>query len=85
MPQSYAVPADMSADYPSGVTEVAIQNFAVVVPTDWEPVLNEEHDDYRWLGLADAIALVRWPETMEIIATLARPLLEESGPASAPH
>jgi len=85
MPQTYAVPADWRAEYPAGLEEVAVQNFGVVVPPDWEPVLNEEHDDYRWLGLADAIALVRWPETMEIIATLARPLLESSGPASAPH
>ena len=85
MPQTYDVPAEMSAQYLPGVLEVAIHNFAVGVPPDWEPVLNEEHDDYRWLGLADAIALVRWPETMEIIATLARPLLESSGPAPAAH
>ena len=85
MPQTYAVPADWRAEYPAGLEEVAVHNFGVVVPAEWEPVLNEEHDDYRWLGLADAIALVRWPETMEIIATLARPLLESSGPASAPH
>ena len=83
MPQSYAVPTEMSAEYGSGVEAVAVQNFGIVVPGDWEPVLNEEHDDYRWLGLADAIAIVRWPETMEIIATLARPALETSGPGSA--
>ena len=83
MPQSYAVPTEMSAEYGPGVEAVAVQNFGIVVPGDWEPVLNEEHDEYRWLGLADAIAIVRWPETMEIIATLARPALETSGPGSA--
>lgn len=78
MAQGYEVRTDMRGEYVDGVAEVTIGNFAVEAPEGWEPVLNEEHDDYRWLGLADAIAIVRWHETMEIIATLARP-------ASAPQ
>ena len=69
--QSYRVPDDWRAEYLAGVDEVAIENFTVEVPAGWEPVLNEEHDDYRWLGTADAIAIAHWPETREIIAALA--------------
>jgi 8-oxo-dGTP pyrophosphatase MutT (NUDIX family) len=42
------------------------------VPPDWEPVLNEEHDRYRWLCAADAIAIAHWPETRDILAAIAR-------------
>ena len=73
LPQTYAVPPELRADYLPGVEEVKIANFAVEAPAGWEPVLNEEHDDYRWCSLSDAIALAHWPETIEIIAALARP------------
>ena len=73
LPQTYAVPPELRRDYLLGVEEVKIANFAVEAPAGWEPVLNEEHDDYRWFSLSDAIALAHWPETIEIIAVLARP------------
>lgn len=72
-PQGYRVPDEMRHEYAIGVDEVAIENFAVVVPGGWEPILNEEHDEYRWLSLADAIALAHWPETAEVFAAIARP------------
>ncbi|MGH2470947.1 MAG: NUDIX hydrolase [Candidatus Limnocylindria bacterium] len=75
MPQRYRVPDEMRQEYAPGVDEVAIENFAVEVPAGWEPVLNEEHDDYRWLSRADAIALAHWPETAEILAATATPKL----------
>lgn len=72
-PQSYPIPPEHRTEYAPGVTEVQIQNFAADAPPGWEPTLNEEHDEYRWCPLADAIALAHWPETLEIIATLASP------------
>jgi 8-oxo-dGTP pyrophosphatase MutT (NUDIX family) len=75
MPQAYRVPDELRHEYAPGVDEVAIHNFAVVVPAGWEPTLNEEHDEYRWLNLADAIALAHWPETAEIFVAIARPKL----------
>jgi 8-oxo-dGTP pyrophosphatase MutT (NUDIX family) len=75
MPQSYPVPEDLRHEYAPGVDEVAIENFAVEVPAEWEPVLNDEHDEYRWLSLADAIALAHWPETAEILKATATPKL----------
>ena len=74
--QSYAIPDELRHEYTPGVAEVTIGNFVVEAPLGWEPVLNEEHDAYRWLGVADAIALAHWPETFEIIATLAAPKRE---------
>ena len=74
-PQRYRVPAELRHEYAPGVDDVAIENFAVEVAPGWEPILNEEHDDYRWLSLADAIALVHWPETAEVLAATAKPKL----------
>jgi 8-oxo-dGTP pyrophosphatase MutT (NUDIX family) len=68
--QSYRVPDSMREEYAPGIDEVSIENFFVEVPARWEPTLNEEHDEYRWVGLADAIALAHWPETAEIFALL---------------
>ena len=69
--QSYQVPDDWRSEYLAGVNEVAIETFAVEVPPDWEPVLNEEHDDYRWLTASEAIAIAHWPETKQVLAAVA--------------
>ena len=71
--QSYRVPAEMRAEYPAEVEDVTIENFAVEAPPGWEPVLNEEHDRYRWLSPTGAIAIAHWPETKELLAALAAP------------
>jgi dATP pyrophosphohydrolase len=73
--QRYRVPQEMRHEYLPGVDEVAIENFAVEVPAGWEPILNEEHDEYRWLTFADAIAIAHWPETKEVLAAIATPRL----------
>jgi 8-oxo-dGTP pyrophosphatase MutT (NUDIX family) len=50
---------------------VVVECFLVEAPEGWEPVLNEEHDDYRWCGLAEAEALLYWPEPRDFLRTLA--------------
>jgi 8-oxo-dGTP pyrophosphatase MutT (NUDIX family) len=72
MRQGYRVPETMRTEYLAGVDNVAIENFIVEVPHGWEPVLNEEHDRYRWLTSAEAIAIAHWPETGEVLAAIAR-------------
>ena len=69
--QRYRVPDALRSEYRAGVDEVVIENFTVEVEPTWEPVLNEEHDDYRWLSAADAGAIAYWPETRELILALA--------------
>ena len=70
MRQSYRVPEEMRGEYLSGVDTVAVENFAAEVPPGWEPVLNQEHDDYRWLSASEAIAIAHWPETKEVLAAV---------------
>jgi len=69
--QSYRVPDEWRGEYLAAVNDVAIENFAVEVSQDWEPVLNEEHDHYRWLSPTEAIAIAHWPETKEVLAAVA--------------
>jgi 8-oxo-dGTP pyrophosphatase MutT (NUDIX family) len=69
--QTYQVPDERRSQYLTGVSAVAIENFAVEVRSEWEPVLNEEHDDYRWLTASEAIAIAHWPETRAVIVAVA--------------
>ena len=68
--QRYRVPEHLRSEYRTGVDEVAIENFEVEAPPGWEPVLNEEHDSYRWMTRAEAIAIAHWPETADLLAAL---------------
>jgi 8-oxo-dGTP diphosphatase len=71
MRQSYRVPNELRGEYLAGVDEVAVENFMSEVRLGWEPVLNDEHDRYRWLSPTDAIAVAHWPETKEVLASVA--------------
>ena len=51
--------------------DVVVECFLVDAPVGWEPVLNEEHDDYRWCSAADAEALLYWPEPRDLLRALA--------------
>jgi dATP pyrophosphohydrolase len=44
--------------------------FVAEAPAGWEPQLDHEHDDYRWCSLADADALIRFPEPRELLRSL---------------
>jgi (d)CTP diphosphatase len=63
-----AEPVDLDTTY--WYDDVRVQAFLVDVPAGWEPTLNEEHDEYRWLAPDDAAALLHWPETRELARTL---------------
>jgi dATP pyrophosphohydrolase len=49
---------------------VPVTAYLVDVAPGWEPVLNEEHDEYRWCTRDEAVALLYWPEPREIVASL---------------
>jgi 8-oxo-dGTP pyrophosphatase MutT (NUDIX family) len=55
-----------------GYDGVRVHGFATDAPPDWEPVLNDEHDDYRWCALDDALALLKWPEPREVVRRASR-------------
>jgi 8-oxo-dGTP pyrophosphatase MutT (NUDIX family) len=52
-------------------TEVRVDCFAAAAPAGWEPLLDAEHDDYRWCAPADAEALLFWPEPREVLRAVA--------------
>jgi 8-oxo-dGTP pyrophosphatase MutT (NUDIX family) len=49
---------------------VHVEAFLVEVGEGWEPELNEEHDEYRWLGRAEAAELLFWPEPAALLRAL---------------
>ena len=63
---------ERQAQFAPGVTEIAVEPFAVEVAPRWEPELNFEHDEYRWCLVDEAVALLRWPEPRELVSAVAR-------------
>jgi 8-oxo-dGTP pyrophosphatase MutT (NUDIX family) len=49
---------------------VHVEAFLVDVEQGWEPELNEEHDEYRWLEREEAAALLFWPEPAALLRSL---------------
>jgi len=49
---------------------IHVHAFLVVVEADWEPVLNEEHVEYRWLPREEAAELMFWPEPAALLRSL---------------
>jgi 8-oxo-dGTP pyrophosphatase MutT (NUDIX family) len=49
---------------------VHVEAFIVDVEPDWEPVLNEEHDEYLWLSRDEAAKLLFWPEPAQLLRAL---------------
>ena len=49
---------------------VHVKAFLVDVERAWEPTLNEEHDEYRWLPRGEAAALLYWPEPAQLLRAL---------------
>jgi dihydroneopterin triphosphate diphosphatase len=49
---------------------IDVHAFLVVVEPDWEPVLNEEHVEYRWLPREAAAELLFWPEPAALLRSL---------------
>jgi 8-oxo-dGTP diphosphatase len=63
-----AVPTPLAMPY--SYDDIEVHTFLVDVEPDWEPTLNEEHDEYRWCSRIDAIALLEWPEPKELLRTI---------------
>ena len=40
------------------------------VEPGWEPLLNHEHDEYRWLPREEAAELLHWPEPAAFLRSL---------------
>ena len=56
---------------------VTLHPYSVEVEQGWEPVLNEEHVEYRWCSEAQAEELLEYPEPVDVIRVVARRLEAE--------
>jgi 8-oxo-dGTP pyrophosphatase MutT (NUDIX family) len=54
----------------SPAPRVHVEAFLVDVEAEWEPELNEEHVEYRWLHREEAVELLFWPEPAALLRSL---------------
>jgi dATP pyrophosphohydrolase len=72
-PFAYALgdePESVRARFAADVEQVTVTCFAAEAPAGWEPVLNDEHDEYRWCSREEAAELLFWPEPRELVLAL---------------
>jgi dATP pyrophosphohydrolase len=60
-------PEELRVRFPPGTERIAIGLYRAAAPAGWEPTLDEEHVEYRWCGVDDAVALLRYPEPREAV------------------
>jgi dATP pyrophosphohydrolase len=71
------IPLDLAYTRPEGA-RITLYAFLAEAPPDWEPVLNDEHVDYRWCSPAEADELLAYPEPRAAYAHVARLLSGDS-------
>lgn len=71
------IPLELAYTRPEGM-RIALHAFLAEAPPGFEPVLNDEHVDYRWCSASEADVLLTYPEPREAYAYVAR-LLESEG------
>ena len=67
-----AVPMKLGFHGSTGWVDLHV--FAAEAPHDFTPVLDEEHDDYRWCTAADALSLLRYEEPRQALREVVRRL-----------
>ena len=50
-----------------GSVSIHVECFLAEAPAEWEPQLDWEHDEYRWCGADEAVALLYFPEPREVL------------------
>ena len=53
--------------FPAGTERIVVWSFVADAPEGWEPNLDHEHVDARWLDAEAAVALLHYPEPKEIV------------------
>jgi 8-oxo-dGTP pyrophosphatase MutT (NUDIX family) len=69
-PLSYDLAGDPPAvreRFPAGTEHIVVWSFVADAPAGWEPALDAEHVDHRWLDAEGAMALLHYPEPREAI------------------
>jgi len=60
-------PEPVRARFPEGTEWIVVWPFVADAPAGWEPTLDHEHVEARWLAPDAAIALLEYPEPKEIV------------------
>ena len=61
------VPESVRERFPAGTERILVWPFVADAPAGWEPTLDDEHVEARWLGADQAIALLFYPEPREAV------------------
>ena len=60
-------PASVRDRFPAGTERIVVWPFVADAPPGWEPTLDTEHVEHRWLDLEAAVALLHYPEPREAV------------------
>lgn len=60
-------PEPVRARFPAGTERIVVWGFVVDAHPGWEPVLDREHVEARWLPPEEAVALLEYPEPRELV------------------
>lgn len=73
-PRFEPLPLALGYRRPQGGAWVTLHPFVVEAGPAWEPVLNEEHVEYRWCSEDAAVELLEYPEPQKALQHVAREL-----------
>jgi 8-oxo-dGTP pyrophosphatase MutT (NUDIX family) len=60
-------PESVRERFPAGTERIVVWPYVVDAPAEWEPTLDEEHVEHRWLTVDDAVGLLHYPEPREAV------------------
>ena len=60
-------PESVRERFAPGTTTITVWPFVAEAPSRWEPVLDAEHVEHRWLDAAGAVALLHYHEPREAV------------------
>jgi dihydroneopterin triphosphate diphosphatase len=60
-------PVSVRERFAPGTTTITVWPFVAEAPPAWEPTLDDEHVDHRWLDADGAVGLLRYPEPADAI------------------
>ena len=68
------LPLELGYQRPDGGPWITLHPYSVEASPGWEPVLNEEHVEYRWCSAEEADRLLTYPEPRDAVRAVARQL-----------
>ena len=66
----YPIMADDVRPYPPGLTDITHETFAARAPADWQPLLDAQHTEHRWVAFDAAAGELYFEDTREALEML---------------